>query len=138
MATATRILGYALAAFMAFMAVQKFFGDVPIFRIIEANIADQWKLDLPWIDPWFRYATGVLEIIAALLLAVGRRFEGGALSVVITLGAIAAHLTVLGIQTPMSSAAGAESSPMLFIMAVVALAVSAFVTISSRRRASAD
>jgi hypothetical protein len=37
-----RLIGYVLAAFMAFMGVQKFIGDVPIFAIIEANTATQW------------------------------------------------------------------------------------------------
>jgi hypothetical protein len=132
-----RVLGYALAAFMAFMGIQKFIGNVPIFEIIETNVTAQWDIDAPWIEPWFRYLTGGLEIVAASLLVIGRRFEGGGLSLLITLGAVAAHLTVLGIETPMSSEAGAGSSPALFTMALVALVVSVLVTIASRKRAAA-
>lgn len=128
-----RLLGYALAAFMAFMGVQKFMGGVPIFAIIETNAAAQWGLDAPWIEPWFRYVTGALELAAALLLVLGRRFEGGALSTLITLGAVIAHLTVLGISTPMSAEPGAEASPMLFMMAVAALLVSLVVTVLARK-----
>jgi hypothetical protein len=130
-----RVLGYVLAAFMAFMGVQKFIGDVPIFAIIETNAAAQWDVDAPWIEPWFRYLTGVLELVAALLLAIGRRFEGGLLATLIALGAVIAHLTVLGVSTPMSSDPGAEASPMLFIMAIVALLVSVVVTMMARSRA---
>ncbi len=132
MALTIRILGYVLAAFMAFMGVQKFIGDVPIFQIIEANTAAQWGLELPWIDPWFKYLTGALELVAALILVIGRRFEGAALSLLVILGAIVAHLTVLGIATPMSSEAGAEESPMLFIMALAFGALAAFVAWMSK------
>lgn len=133
---AVRVLGYALAAFMAFMGVQKFIGDVPIFSIIETNVASDWGLQLPWIDPWFKYVTGALEIVTALILVIGRRFEGGALSVAVIAGAILAHLTVLGVATPMSSEPGAAESPMLFIMAVVFGLLAAFVTWMSRPDAS--
>jgi hypothetical protein len=133
-----RILGYALAAFMAFMGLQKFMGSVPIFTIIETNIAAQWGLDLPWIEPWGRFATGGLEIIAAALLVLGRRLEGGALSVAIIVGAIGAHLTVLGISTPMSSDPGAEASPMLFMMAIAGGMLSAAVFLGAARKMGAN
>lgn len=136
MALVVRILGYVLAAFMAFMGVQKFIGDVPIFQIIEANIAADWGLNLPWIDPWFKYLTGALELIAALIIVIGRRLEGAGLSLLVILGAIGAHLTVLGVATPMTSEAGAEESPMLFIMAVVFGLLSAFVAWVSKPSAS--
>lgn len=132
MTLAVRIAAYVLAAFMAFMGVQKFIGDVPIFSIIETNVASDWGLQLPWIDPWFKYVTGALEIVAALILVIGRRFEGGALSVAVIAGAILAHLTVLGVSTPMSSESGAAESPVLFIMAVVFGILAAFVTWMSR------
>ncbi|MBI1339274.1 hypothetical protein GC169_03560 [bacterium] len=135
MALVVRITSYVLAAFMAFMGVQKFIGDVPIFAIIEANMASQWGLDLAFIDPWFKYLTGVLEIAAALILVIGQRFIGGALSTLVIAGAVGAHLTVLGVNTPMTSAPDAETSPMLFIMALVSFAVAAFVTVTSRPKA---
>ncbi len=136
MTLVVRIAAYVLAAFMAFMGVQKFVGDVPIFQIIEANVAGDWGLELPWIDPWFKYLTGALELAAALVLVIGRRLEGAGLSLLVILGAIGAHLTVLGVATPMSSEAGAEESPMLFIMAVVFALVSAFVAWMSKPSAT--
>jgi hypothetical protein len=135
---AALVLGYVLAAFMAFMGVQKFMGGVPIFAIIESNMAAQWGIDLPWIEPWFRYATGVLEIVAAALLVIGQRLAGGGLSLAIIVGAVGAHLTVLGISTPMSGEPGAESGPMLFIMALGALVVAALVTFMSLKRAAPE
>ena len=137
MTMAIRVLGYALAAFMAFMAIQKFIGGVPIFQIIETNAAGQFGLDLPWIEPWFRYVTGALELVAAVFLVLGRRLAGGGLSLLVTAGAIIAHLTVLGVSTPMSGEPGAVESPMLFIMALAAFAASLAVTLGAARAARA-
>lgn len=122
---ATRIPAFTLAAFLAFMGLQKFVGDVPIFAIIETNLAQQTGLGLAFIEPYGRYLTGILEFAAAGLL-VFRRQWGAILSLAILAGAILAHLTVLGIATPVSGEPGAETSPMLFIIAVAATAVAAF------------
>ena len=119
-----RILAYVLAAFMAFMGIQKFIGDAPIFQIIETNTG------MGFIEPWFKYLTGVLELLAALMLVLGKRFEGGLLALIVLVGAVTAHLTVLGISVPM--AAGSEPSPMLFIMALGGFILSAAVTGLSR------
>lgn len=120
-----------LAAFFAFMGLQKFIGDVPIFTIIETNVREQTGLAVGFIEPWGRYLTGGLEFVAAILLLV-RRFWGGLLATLVSFGAVAAHLTFLGISTPVSGAPGAAESPMLFFMAVGALAISGLVTFLSR------
>jgi hypothetical protein len=132
MSLAVRTLGYVLAAFMAFMGAQKFFGAVPIFQIIEDNLAAQWGLDFPWVEPWLKYLTGALELISALLVVLGLRLAGGSLALLVLIGAVGAHLTVLGVNTPMSSAPGAGGSAVLFIMALGFLAVAIFVTWMSR------
>ena len=114
-----RILADVLAAFMAFMGIQKFIGDVPIFQIIEANLQESFRLTLPFIDPVGKWVTGVLELGAAgLLVLLATRFYGAALSVAVIGGVILAHLTVLGIHTPTTGEPGAAESPVLFIMAV--------------------
>lgn len=139
MQRAVQIVSYLLAAFMIFMGFNKFFADVPIFQIIEANTG------LGFVEPGFKYLTGLMEFAAAAILIAGQRFIGGALSTAITGGAIFAHLTVLGISTPESGfpegvtaetfqcgVDGVACSPFLFGLAVVFLGVSAFVTYMSR------
>jgi len=50
-------------------------------------------------EPWGRYASGVIELVAAVLLFVpGWATPGAALALGIITGAIASHLTVLGIE----------------------------------------
>ncbi|HAY07557.1 MAG TPA: hypothetical protein PKV67_00300 [Hyphomonas sp.] len=117
---------YLLAAFLVFMGVQKFVGDVPIFKIIEANVLARTGLNIDLIDPAGRYMTGALELLAAILLIL-RRFWGALLSTGVIAGAILAHLTFLGISTPMSSGTDAPESPMLFIMALIFFGISILV-----------
>jgi putative oxidoreductase len=50
-------------------------------------------------EPWGRYASGVIELIAAVLLLVPSTVVYGALlSVAVAAGAILSHLTLLGIE----------------------------------------
>ncbi len=50
-------------------------------------------------EPWGRYASGAIELVAAvLMLAPGTVIYGALLSVGIAVGAILSHLTVLGIE----------------------------------------
>lgn len=121
-----------LALFMAFMGLQKFIGDVPIFAIIEANVAARTWIEAGFIEPYARWLTGGLELAAAILLLVQRRW-GGVLSVVIIAGAVAAHLTFLGISTPVSGAPDAESSPVLFFIALGSLALALLVVWLGRK-----
>lgn len=51
------------------------------------------------MEPWGRYASGVAELIAAVLLLIPRTVVFGAiLSMGVIIGAIGAHLTKLGIE----------------------------------------
>jgi uncharacterized membrane protein YphA (DoxX/SURF4 family) len=51
------------------------------------------------IEPWGRYASGVAELIAALLLLWPRTsWLGAAVGVGVMAGAIVSHLTILGIE----------------------------------------
>lgn len=139
MQLAVRIISYLLAAFMIFMGANKFFADVPIFQIIEANTG------LGFVEPGFKYVTGLMEFVAAGLLIGGQRFLGGVLSTAITAGAVFAHLTVLGISTPESGfpdgvtaetfqcgVDGVACSPFLFGLAVIFTGASVFVALMSR------
>lgn len=120
--------GYILGLFMVAMGAMKFFGNVPIFMLLENNLASKYGAELGFIDPGFKYVTGALELIAGGLLLFGQRLNGGLLSIFIIGGALLSHIFVLGISTPMSAEAGAEKSPMLFIMAVMFFMISLWVT----------
>ena len=51
------------------------------------------------VEPWGRYASGVVELVAAALLLVpGFAAYGALLSLGVISGAIVSHLTVLGIE----------------------------------------
>lgn len=51
------------------------------------------------LEPWGRYASGVAELVASVLLLVpGYAPLGAALAVGVIMGAIMSHLTVLGIE----------------------------------------
>jgi len=50
------------------------------------------------MEPWGRYGSGIVELIAAILLLTPRYCWAGALlAIAVMAGAIASHLTVLGI-----------------------------------------
>jgi len=120
--------GYVLGLFMIAMGAMKFFGSVPIFTIMEANLASKYGINLGFIDPQFKFVTGVLEVIAGGLLLLGQRFKGGAMSVFVIGGAIMTHIFVIGISTPESAAPDAAKSPVLFIVAVIFFLVALWVT----------
>ena len=49
------------------------------------------------VGQWFRYLTGAIEVVSAILLFVpGKQAYGAALLVCTMIGAVAAHLLVLG------------------------------------------
>ncbi|PLK42423.1 DoxX family protein [Emticicia sp. TH156] len=67
------------------------------------------------VEPWGRIGTGVLELVTALLLLLpATAFVGGLVAMGLMLGAIAAHLLVIGIE---SMGDGGQ----LFILAIVVL-----------------
>jgi len=111
-----------LAGFLVFMGVQKFGGPNPVFSYIAATTG------LGLFEPWVRMVTGVMEIMAAVLLLVPRtRILGGLLSIAVIGGAIAFHLSpFLGINAPIAFDADGEyvKSSALFFMAVGFFAIS--------------
>lgn len=67
------------------------------------------------IEPWGRVATGVIELLASILLLIPSTvFVGAILGVGLMSGAIVSHLTIIGIE---SKGDGGE----LFILAIVTL-----------------
>lgn len=121
------ILAIALAVAMLFMGLQKFGADNFIF----ATIAE--KSGFAFFEPVFRIFSGVLEVVAGLLmLYVGTRGAGAALSTGIVAGAVVFHISPwLGTKLPMET--GGEASYTLFIMALVFL-VLAFINLVIYRK----
>ena len=116
-----------LAAFLVMMGVQKFGAE----NIIFATIAERSGIAL--FEPQIRMLTGVLELIAAVLLLIpGIRSLGSLLAFSLIGGAIAFHLSPwLGIMISMASGAPATSS--LFLMAVGSFLLSCFVLYQNRQ-----
>ena len=78
------------------------------------------------LEPWGRYATGVGELIAAILLLTPRfAWLGALLALGIISGAIASHLTVLGIVVQ-------DDGGLLFGLAVIVFLCSALVAFQHR------
>jgi hypothetical protein len=84
------------------------------------------------MEPWGRIGSGVAELVAALaLLTIRWSWLGAALAIGIMVGAIGAHLTVLGIVVQ-------EDGGTLFILAMSVLLLSTFVLVRSRKIATAQ
>ncbi|MBL1431322.1 MAG: DoxX family protein [Robiginitomaculum sp.] len=119
------LLSIILALFLIFMGVQKFLGANPVFSYLAETTG------FALFEPVIRILTGVMEIIAALLLLwPTKRKYGALLAAAIIGGALVFHLSpFLGINAPVAFAPDGSyvKSSMLFFMAigsfVVALAV---------------
>jgi hypothetical protein len=75
------------------------------------------------IEPWGRYFTGTMELVAGVLLLTRKwNFIGGILGMGLMAGAIFFHLTVLGIEVQ-------GDGGYLFILALVVFISSSVVTI---------
>jgi len=80
------------------------------------------------LEPWGRYASGVAELFAAILLLFPRTVAfGGLLAVGVMVGAIGSHLTKLGIVVK-------NDGGLLFGLAVAVLVCSVVATIIHRRQ----
>jgi putative oxidoreductase len=84
------------------------------------------------MEPWGRYASGVAELIAAILLLIPKprlNAVGAVMAMGVILGAIGSHLTKLGITIPNAHADGSvitgagagNDGGLLFILACVVL-----------------
>jgi putative oxidoreductase len=80
-------------------------------------------------EPWGRIGSGIIELIASILLVVPRTVVfGAALSLATISGAILSHLTKLGVALP---AVGDRGE--LFALAIVVFVCSAAVLLLHRR-----
>lgn len=83
------------------------------------------------LEPWGRIGTGILELIAAVLLLIPRTAAFGAIvSLGVISGAIASHLTRLGIALP-----AVDDHGELFALAIAVFLCSATVLVMHREDA---
>lgn len=80
------------------------------------------------VEPWGRYAVGVLELIASLLLLINTTaWAGGALALMLMSGAIGMHLTLLGIEVQ-------DDGGLLFFLALLVAASSIIVLVINKEQ----
>ena len=84
------------------------------------------------LEPWGRIGSGVVELIAIILLLIPRTVIFGAIPALGTItGAIVSHLTKLGIVVKNSD--GTSDGGLLFLLACVVFIGSAFILFLHRR-----
>lgn len=111
------IFAFLLAVAMLFMGAQKFGAENIIFQTIAQNSG------IPVFEPVIRMLTGVLEVVAGLLMLLPRtRGFAAAFATGIVAGAIVFHLSPwLGVMVAMEP--GAEPTSQLFMMALAIFAL---------------
>jgi hypothetical protein len=88
-----RILSWLLRLTAAFILLQTLF-----FKFTGAE-ESVWIFSTLGVEPWGRYASGVVELVTAILLLVPATGAlGGVLAIGVASGAVMSHLTVLGID----------------------------------------
>jgi putative oxidoreductase len=88
-----RILSWLLRLTAAFILLQTLF-----FKFTGAE-ESVYIFSTLGVEPWGRYASGLVELVTAILLLVPATAAlGGVLTVGVAAGALMSHLTVLGIE----------------------------------------
>lgn len=85
------------------------------------------------VEPWGRFASGVAELVVAVMLLMPRTAALGALAAIaMMLGAVGAHLTRLGLEIRLPDQTEGDGG-LLFALALLTIAASA--TVAFLRRA---
>ncbi len=85
---------YAILAIKALLTLAFVAAGLTKLAGVEMMVA---TFDAIGVGQWFRYVTGIIEVVAPILLWIkGREAIGAALLVVTMIGAVIAHLVVLG------------------------------------------
>jgi len=115
-----RILSWLLRLTAAFILLQTLF-----FKFTGAE-ESVYIFSTLGVEPWGRYASGIVELITAVMLLVpATAAVGGVLAVGVAAGALMSHLTVLGIEVK-------GDGGLLFALAVTAFVGSVVVLVLRR------
>ena len=121
------LLAIALAGAMLFMGSMKFGAENLIFETIAQNTG------IAFFEPTFRTLTGVLEVLAGLLMLHPiTRGAGALLASGIVAGAVVFHLSPW-LGTKVAMAAGAEPTYQLFLMSLVFLVLALINLVLNRK-----
>jgi hypothetical protein len=116
-----RILSWLLRLTAAFILLQTLF-----FKFTGAE-ESVWIFSTLGVEPWGRYASGLVELVTAILLLVPATAAlGGVLAIGVAAGALMSHLTVLGIEVK-------GDGGLLFALALVVLVCGLGVAAIERR-----
>src|SRR5262245_27322323 len=116
-----RILSWLLRLTAAFILLQTLF-----FKFTGAE-ESVYIFSTLGVEPWGRYASGVFELVTAVLLLVPATGAiGGVLAVGVAGGALMSHLTVLGVEVK-------GDGGLLFALALVVLVCGLGVAAIERR-----
>jgi len=117
-----RIIGWLCRIVAAVILAQTLFFK---FTGVDESIYIFTKVGL---EPWGRYGSGVAELIATILLLTPRfTWAGALLALGVISGALASHLTVLGVVVK-------DDGGLLFGLAVIVFATSATTAFLHRRQ----
>lgn len=132
------VLPYLLALYIAYIFLYylpfKFAPGSALFQIIE-----DWA-GQSWVEPYFRYFTGGLELLAVVVLFIpGLQVAGAALSMGIMAGAISLHLfTPLGIDPYNDGGTLFKEALTVFLFAAIILAIRRHEVLPLARRLLGD
>ena len=116
-----RILSWVLRLGAAFILLQTLF-----FKFTGAE-ESVYIFSTLGVEPWGRYASGVVELVTAVLLLVPATSAlGGMLAIGVAGGALMSHLTILGIEVK-------GDGGLLFALALAVLACGIGVAAIQRR-----
>lgn len=107
-----KIKNYGLLLIRALLALAFFAAGAAKLAGIEMMVA---TFETIGIGQWFRYLTGIIEVGSAILLFIpGKQAWGAALLVCTMIGAVLAHLLILGPGTAPAVVLGLLSAVVLF------------------------
>jgi uncharacterized membrane protein len=127
-------LGLLVAGILLWIADQTLFPAGPERNVVFPTLADASGIAL--FEPTGRFVTGLLEVLAAVLLILPwTRRAGALLAILVVAGAVAAQVLWLGMQVPLERGAEQTDGGALFYLAIgIGVAALALVFVHPGRR----